>query len=395
MKICAVICELNPCHFGHQALFDAARENGATHIAAILSGDFVQRGEPALLPKWERAAQALSIGADLVIELPVPFATAGAETFAKGGVSLAGAIDADFLAYGSECADLKALHFLADTLLSEKFSECLNNFLSEGISFAAARQKAVEVLCGKEMAALLKMPNNILAVEYEKAKKELHLSMDSLTIPRLGAMHDSLCDSSFQSSSRIRQEIFSDGDWFPMMPEKSAVILKKTIAEGHAPASFKYAERAVLYALRKLQPEDLARLPDISEGLENRIYAAVRSAASLESLYTQIKTKRYPLSRIRRIILSAFLGIQKADTALLPPYLRILAIGKRGQELLHFIKSNTNLPIITHSSDHFALDSKAFHMIELEHLASDLYALCMPVPRPCGSDLTHGIIVSE
>ena len=395
MRIVGIIAEYNPFHLGHSALIQKVRSEGATYIVAVMSGNFVQRGEPAVLSKWARARQALSCGVDLVMELPLPWAMAGAEKFALGGVSLLKELGADTIAFGSECGNIQPLEIAANLLLSTEFKTVLQKHLNSGITFAAARQKSLQELAGNTVSELLRSPNNTLGIEYLKAIQSLGADLAPYTMKRTGPAHDSgdIC-SGIASASHIRSLLAdSRTDWDAFLPDASAAVLRSELEAGRAPADFRYLERAVLAKLRGMDAESIARLPDVSEGLENRILAAVRTAGTLEDLYAAVKSKRYTHARIRRIVLSAFLGLESGLSAGLPPYLRILGFTQNGRELLPMIKMTTKLPIITNSSDIFSLDSTAANVFELERKASDLYALSLPRVAPMGRELTEGILV--
>ncbi len=392
MLVAGIISEYNPFHLGHAALIEQTRQAGATHIAAVMSGNFVQRGEPAMLSKWARTRQALANGVDLVIELPLPWAIAGAEKFALGGVSLTDALGADRLSFGSECGSAEELQKAAAALTSPLLREELQSELNRGITFARARQNAVEHLYGAETALLLAQPNNTLGIEYMKALHKLGSSAEPFTIRRVGAAHDAQDDiEQIASASRIRRAAANGEDFTGLMPSSSALIFRQEMENGSAPASLQRMEPAVLAKLRCMSKDEFAALPDISEGLENRLYSAVRGATSLEEVFALTKSKRYTLARIRRIVLSAFLGVTADMSRGAPPYLRVLGLNANGAQILRRAKSIKKLPIISHSSDLLLLDKPAENMLELENRTTDLYALCMPKPGPCGLDKTTGI----
>lgn len=392
MQIAGIICEYNPFHLGHLALIRETRRQGATHIAAVMSGNFVQRGEPALLEKRARAKQALLCGADLVVELPLPWAMSSAETFARGGVFLLDCLGAQTVSFGSECGDAAALAGLAELLLSPALQPVLREELAGGATFARARERAVERLAGPEAASLLQSANNTLGVEYCKALRTLRSPMRAFTMKRVGAAHDSHeADAGTASASLIRSLVLHNGDYARHMPAPSAEVLRAELASGRAPASIERMERAILAKLRAMRPEEFARLPDVSEGLENRLAAAVRTAATLQELYAAVKTKRYTLARVRRLVLSAFLGIDQTIAKGLPPYVHLLGMNRRGAEILHVSKVTTKRPIVVNSSDILSLDNAARNVIELESKSTDLYSLFLPNPGPCGQEWTAGI----
>lgn len=394
MTIAGVIAEYNPLHNGHALLINALRENGADHIAVVMSGNFVQRGEAALLSKWARTKQALLCGADLVLELPLPWAVAGAERFAFGGVFILSALGADVIGFGSECGDANQLEEAKTALISPLLRNAMRISLNSGSTFAAARQQAVSNLFGTETASLLREANNILGIEYLKAIQQLHSSIKPFTIKRVGSAHnDTKIVGQNASSAKLRSIITESMDCSKYMPDDAYHILKSEIENGRAPANLFYIERGILAKLRLMNLHELSQVPDLSEGLENRVEAAIQKAGSLDELYGLIKSKRYTLARIRRIILSAFLGINTSICVGTPPYLRILGIGKHGSEILQIANKKSSVPIISRHADVNLLNNQAKKVFELEGRATDLYSLCMPKPSPCGLDSTSKVIV--
>ena len=394
--ICGMITEFNPFHAGHRALIEAARLHGATHIVAVMSGSFVQRGEPAAFSKWARAEMALNCGVDLVVDLPLPWALSGAENFAFGGVSLLESLGCvDLIAFGSECGDAALLEETARSILSPAMQASLRARLQTGCTFAKARQEAVRELFGNRMAELLSSPNNILGIEYCKSLQTLGSAIRPFTIRRRGAAHDSagqIEDGQAPSSSQIRAALRGGGLPDSLMPEKARDIALREIAAGYAPSNPALWERAVLSRLRRMTEAEFSRLPDLSEGLEHRLYEASRSAGSLEALFDSIKTKRYPHARIRRLAYSAYLGIFRDELPDKPPYLHVLGFTAQGREILKCAKISTKVPIITNFSDSLSLDKPSRHVIELESMASDLYSLSLPCIRPCGLEWTSKIL---
>lgn len=396
--ISGIICEYNPFHHGHNALIEQTRRKGATHVVAVLGGNFMQRGEPACFEKGIRAKAALACGVDLVLELPLPWAMARAETFAIGGVFLLHQLGCvDRLAFGSEHGDLAALSTLADTLLSPAFSQSLSSFLAAGKPFASARQKAVEKLCGSDIASLLEHPNNILGVEYCKALRLLRSSIHPETMARLGAgYHDVMSSDCYPSATQLRNMLKENlhVDFSPYMPQAAAELFRKESKAGRV-ASIQRLETAILAHLRTLSRKDLARLPDVSEGLENRLWDGIRQAATLDELYACIKSKRYSHARIRRIVLSAFLGITSQDTRSPPPYLRVLGMNPRGMEILRLAKRTAKLPIVTKYAAIQNQSNWAKHLFSLECRGMDLFTLSFLRPQGCGLEQSRGIIVAN
>ena len=394
MLTAGIVCEYNPFHRGHAYLIDRLRAQGATHVAVVMSGNFVQRGDAAALTKRARARQALLCGADLVAELPLPWAVAGAERFALGGIALLDALGADVVGFGSECGSVDRLRAASDALSSPLLRDAMRGELQKGSTFAAARQSAVERLFGGETAGLLRDPNNILGIEYLRAIERLGSRMAPVTVRRVGSAHDAE-GGVFCSSRQLRSLLKSGGDCSSLMPAPAYAVLREELSAGRAPADLFLAERAVLAKLRCMAEADFAALPDLSEGLENRILGAVRRATGLEELYSLAKTKRYPLARIRRIALSAFLGLKASDAAGTPPYLRILGIGERGPEILRAARDAAKLPVVSRASGLSALDGRARGIAALESRSADLYALCLPKAAPCGLDWAEKLVTPD
>ncbi len=394
MTVAGIIAEYNPLHNGHAFLIGELRRMGADCIAVVMSGNFVQRGEPAILSKWSRTRTALLSGADLVVELPLPWAVSGAQRFALGGVALLSALGADWIGFGSECGNLDQLEEARHALSSPLLHDQIKKSLQSGATFASARQEAVNSLFGSGTALLLREPNNVLGIEYLQAIERLNADIKPHTVQRTSLLLSGAGESSDAgSSSAVRAKIFGGKPFSPYMPEEACRILNGEIASGRAPAHISFAERGVLACLRRMTPEQFSRLPDISEGLENRIFAAVQKAGNVKELLESVKTKRYPMARIRRILLSAFLGIEASDSAGVPPYLRILGIGENGEKVLRRAKEQNRVPLVSRYADAAQLSPHAVRILELESQASDLYALCMPQVSSCGMDRTQKLIV--
>ena len=375
LKTAAVVAEYNPFHNGHAYQLAQTRSAGATHIVAVMSGNFVQRGEAALFDKFLRADIAVRNGADLVLELPLPWAVSGAQCFARGAVEIAGALGCvDMLSFGSECADIDKLKAVADLIYSPVLEERISQLLPGGASYAAVRQQAVYDIAGEAAAKLLASPNSILALEYMAASKKSGFDFGFNAVARAGDGYNTVIPSGngFASASAVRGLIKSGDDY--------SVYVPQTYPEDYADES--KLDIAVLCSLRKLSTEEIASAPDISEGLENRIYSAIREAVSVADLLERIKTKRYPTARLRRIILSLFLGIKASQTELPPPYLRVLACNERGKEILSF--SKPALPVVSRASQLKKLEGRAGEIFSLECQADDIHSLCFSPARECG-----------
>ena len=392
MSVIGIVSEFNPFHNGHKYLIDSVKKDG-DGVVCVMSGNFVQRCEPAVLEKRMRAKQALLCGADLVLELPVAYCLSGAQTFAKGGVSLLDSLGTvNTLAFGSECGDVSKLTDLAEKLKNTQVQNGISELLKTGITYASARQRAVENLYGSELACVLRSPNDILAVEYIGALNGLNSEIKPGAVLRKGAGHDENepCGT-FAGASYIRKKI-KDGEKFEKyMPESSFGILAQALKDSAAPSEYRKLDIAVLSFLRMAGGENFRDTPDVSEGIENRILNAAKDAHTLAQVFENAKTKRYTHSRIRRIVLCAFLGIKKSDTAALPPYLRVLGFNGKGREILKNSKSASKLPVVMRSSDISPLGGDAERCFELECRATDIYNLTLPVIRPCGTEMTDNI----
>lgn len=406
MRIGGIIAEYNPFHNGHRWLIDQMRsDNGAkaTHIVAVMSGNFVQRGEPAMLPKEERVKMALENGVDLVVELPLPYVLSSAEGFADGAVALLHNMGCvDVLGFGSECGDATQLEETAVILDDERFLKRMRFFLDGGASYAEARQSALREMTGAR-ANLLDGANNTLALEYIRALRRRNDNMERFTILRRGAAHDAALPSGTTASATYIREMTEAGRMRssePYMPLSAYRLLTQAVTDGKCPTQAKRAERAMLYALRRMSQEEMALLPQVSEGLDNRLYKAARASVDLEGLIEAVRTRRYPAARVRRLLWAAYTGLTAADRLETPPYIRVLGLNKRGEEILATIKDlgvsrKKGISLLTRSPQAEKLPDAARRMFELECMADDLFDLTLPTPRPCGSDYTVGMVRVE
>ena len=397
MNIAGITAEYNPFHTGHAYQISAlkAQLGPDTSVVAVMSGNWVQQGRPAVTDKWTRARMALNGGADLILELPTVWAAASAESFARGAVELlcrCGVIDT--LCFGSETGELAPLLAAAECLDSPDYPEQLRKALEGGASFAAARQAAVEALIGPAGAALAS-PNNNLGVEYLRALRSLHSNIKPVTIRREGAAHNSLdrTGEGFRSATQLRQHL-ARGEWEAVRPYVPAGNLD--ILQSAPLADPRLGERAVLACLRKMTAEDWAKLPDAGagEGLPQRLERAGRQCQSLDDFFTLAKTRRYAMARLRRMALWAFLGLTAADVPAEPPYLRVLGFNARGREVLKQMKTTAQLPILTKPAHARELDGPGRRLFELEAQCTDLYGLFLPQLPPPGQEWTRGPIIN-
>ncbi len=388
MSVVGIIAEFNPLHTGHKRLIDFAHTLGDT-VACVISGNFVQRGDIAVISKQQRTKFALLCGADIVAEMPVLWSMSTAQNFAICGVWQLYNLGCDKIVFGSECGDIKALQNAADILASDGFFEKVTEKAKSGVTFAVAREQTASEM-GVDFT-LLRGANNNLGIEYILAAKKLNLPIEFHTIKRIGAGHDSnKIDDGFVSSSFIREELLKGNIGYTerFMPREVRGIIQPS----HI-ADISHLENAVLCNLRSKTAKDFENLPDISEGLHNKIYFSVRVATTLDELYNMIKTKRYTLSRIRRLVLSAFLGFDKQFFMTTPPYVRVLGFSKKG--LTQLKSPQGAIPIITRAAQIKELDSDAQKIFETECRATDLYNLALGKPLECGNEQKMKLLKTE
>lgn len=398
MRIAGIIAEYDPFHNGHAAhIANTRAENGgnATHIVTVISGSFTQRGEPALLSKYKRAEMALTCGADLVLELPLPWAMAPAEHFAAGGVAVLNALGCvDMLSFGSECGDVLSLKRLADLSSDPLYRSAIKAELENGIPYAAAGQAAATKIVGEPIAAHLASPNNTLGIEYLRAMTAQGANWEVFTLQRQGALHNEMVPKdAFASATILRQMVREDNRCLldAYMPEASVSILQSAHADGETTTQTVRLENALMAHLRRLSLEEYSRLPWLSEGLENRLYREMRTATNYHALLDTIKTRRYPMARLRRLLWASLIGLTNTDTTGLPPYIRVLGMNERGREIL--ATASPTLPLVTRTAQVANLDERAKRIFALECAATDLHALAMEKPLPCGTDHTTKLIV--
>ncbi len=386
MPIAGIIAEFNPLHNGHEYLINKAKQDGFT-VACVISGNFVQRGDVAIIPKFSRAKAALYAGADIVIELPTPWSMSTAQNFAIGAVSQLSAIGIDTLYFGSECSNTDILLQVADALMSEEYSQRLCTKLTSGHTFAKIRTDAVAELVG-DKAKILESPNDTLAVEYICAAKKLNLDLKFCAIKRVGAGHnDSTHKEGYSTATLLRNAVYrKDAEYLQkFMPKQSSNILFSSPV-----ADIRRLDTAIIASLKMLGASDFSSLPDISEGLDLLIYKKIRLAHSYSELCELIKSKRYTMARIRRILLSAFLKISNEYFLCEPPYVRVLGFSKNGQAI---IPKDSTKPIITRVSQFKNLSDNANNLFEFENRINEIYALSLDNPSEFTDERSEKLII--
>lgn len=360
MTVCGVICEYNPFHLGHEKQFLRLKEQlGAeTSIVCLMSGNYVQRGEPAVFDKSIRARAAIRAGADVVLELPVTCCLRSAEGFASGGVEIfskLGAVDA--LGFGCECGSGERLMAAAQSMLRPDFTEALREILQSGCSYAAARQRAL--LATGADASVLEKPNDILAAEYCLALLRQKSAMRPAAILREGDYHGETADAENPSATAVRALMKAGGDWRGFVPECAAGVYES--APRHA---LEFGTRAMLARLRTMTEAEWENCAHGSEGLWSKAKKAARACDDLPSLIAAVKSKRYPQTRIQRLLLCAYLGISQQMLAVTPGYVRVLGFNEVGRDALHRMKKSAKIAIVNageipQEQDFFALEQRA------------------------------------
>lgn len=412
MSVVGIIAEYNPFHNGHLYHLQRAKElTSAEATICIMSGNFVQRGEPAVVDKWARAEMALRSGADLVFELPFCFAARSAYNFARGAVQLLDRIGVvDYLCFGCEIDNLELLEEIASVICEEpdEFRLSLKTFLSTGNSFPVARAKAISQYFESHyprvdpntVLKILTGPNNILAVEYLRVLKEERSSIRPVLVPRRGAHYHDANLTGLASATAIRKHLSINNhqDLALSLPAPSLKILQREFATGRGPVFEQAMDPILLALLRRISSIELAEIYDVTEGLENRIKKAARQSNSLAELKYRIKTKRYNLTRINRILLYVLMNVTKAQIRIFdqtgPTYLHLLGFSPLGQKILLKMKSNCRIFLLNRVKNVNKYlpgheECTARRMLDLDLLATDIYSLFLATnQRKGGKDYT-------
>jgi predicted nucleotidyltransferase len=397
MSVLGVIAEFNPLHNGHLHFIQRAKQSkDFSATICVMSGSFVQRGEAALCNKWVRTRMALQAGIDLVIELPFSFAVRSAYFFARGSIELlyrTGVVS--HLAFGSESGQLEQLQSIAAIIANEnpEYKYHLKHYLAKGLSFPVARAQTIQKIMGEQICDLERIilqPNNILAVEYLRVLEQEAISIEPLTIPRIGSGYNSIELSAYASASAIRHSLLEhplNDDNMGSMPADVSALLQEEIQAGRAPVTLNSLEQAILAKLRTISLAKLSKIYEITEGLEHRIQAAANSSGTLEELRQSIKSKRYSLTRINRLLLYSFLGIETEQMQSFdqhgPLYLHILGFSTKGRKILQEIKNKSSVRIINRGSEVKSVYQDTSNptlqaMLGLDIQATDIYTLLYP-----------------
>lgn len=359
MNITGIITEYNPFHNGHKFhLEESKKQTKSDGTICIMSGNFVQRGGPAIIDKWKRTEMALSNGVDLIIELPTFYAVSSAEFFAKGAVSILNSLNiVNNLFFGSEIGDAKALSEIAKVLVSEdeRFQNILKENLSLGLTFAKAREKSlIEYLNSSEINNIITSSNNILGIEYIKAILKLNSSINPVALKREGSNYnDKSLSQTFSSATSIREVLKNTSnieDLKNIIPLESYEVFSKLQEQDYR---FTFEEEMFKYIKYKIQTNcvNFNNLYEVTEGLDNKIIKEISSSNSLHEFILKIKSKRYTYSKISRILTHIYLGLDNDDFKDISNennlYVRVLGFNKTGREILSLIKANSSIPLIT------------------------------------------------
>jgi len=411
-RVIGVVAEYNPFHNGHYYHLQATKEiTGAEYCVAVISGNFTQRGDTSIVNKWAKAYMAICGGADLVIELPTVYSISSAENFASGAVKILDNLKVvNAISFGAEANDLATLNNIANVLYEEPkaYTNILSHELKKGISYPAARENALMMYLNdiKRYANTLSSPNNILAIEYLKALKIQKSKLEPIMIKRKKVYYnDNKIVDDFASATAIRK-LLQDGEYANLrkvIPRSSYTIIGQESRKGGMVLSLAKYEKEIIYALRKMTVEEIADLPDVSEGLQFAIKNAANEANNLKDLISNIKSKRYTQTRIQRILLYALLGIDKKlmeNSRKVVPYVRVLGFTQKGKSLLSEIsRRNPKLNIITSLKKYMNQNQNKnkvlAEMLEKDIFATDVYTLGYIGDSKANLDFTNNMIITN
>lgn len=403
--VLGIVSEYNPFHNGHLLhLQDSKKLTHTDFTIAVMSGNFVQRGDTSIVDKWTKAEMALKAGIDLVVELPTLYAISSAENFAEGAIKILNSLGiVDYVSFGSEIGEISPLNDVAQVLYKEpkEFSTLIARQLRSGLSYPKARELAIQMYFGssQKYTEILENPNNILGIEYLKALKKYKSPIRPITLKRKYSDYNSAdVKSGIASATAIRTMIQKNKNIHYVVPFETYELLEEKKECGQIIPSLSVFSKEIIYTLRKMTLTEIASLPDVSEGLENKIKAAANTSNTLEDLISKTKSKRYTQSRIQRILLYALLNISEKDINMSRrqvPYIRVLGFNKHGKKIISAIANqNPKIQIIV-SVKKFMENNTDKHlhtMMSKDIFATNVYTLGYGNGSLANLDYTHKVI---
>lgn len=411
-RVLGIIAEYNPFHNGHMYHLQKAKEqSGAQYCICVMSGNFVQRGNTSIVNKWKKAEMALLNGVDLVIELPTIYSVASAEGFSLGAIKLLNNLKiVDAISFGTETSDFAALNNISSIVNEEpmKYKSILNSELKKGLSFPKARENALMLYLNdnKRYDNILNTPNNILAIEYLKALKKIKSTIQPIPIKREKVYYnDNVIVDEFASATAIRKLLKNEefSEIRKVVPKSTYQILKKETELGNVILDLSRYEKEIIYNLRRMTVSEIAELPDVNEGLEHSLKNAANYSNDITNLINIVKTKRYTVTRIQRILICALLGITKRDVGMAKkaePYIRVLGFNEKGKELISRInKQNPKATVITsvkkfQDKNNNNKNSKIYkRLLDIDIFSTNVYTMACKSESLANLDYTKNMVI--
>lgn len=411
-RVLGIIAEYNPFHNGHMYHLQKAKEqSGAQYCICVMSGNFVQRGNTSIVNKWKKAEMALLNGVDLVIELPTIYSVASAEGFSLGAIKLLNNLKmVDAISFGTETSDFAALNNISSIVNEEpmKYKSILNSELKKGLSFPKARENALMLYLNdnKRYDNILNTPNNILAIEYLKALKKIKSTIQPIPVKREKVYYnDNVIVDEFASATAIRKLLKNEefSEIRKVVPKSTYQILKKETELGNVVLDLSRYEKEIIYNLRRMTVSEIAELPDVNEGLEHSLKNAANYSNDITNLINIVKTKRYTVTRIQRILICALLGITKRDVGMAKktePYIRVLGFNEKGKELISRInKQNPKATVITsvkkfQDKNNNNKNSKIYkRLLDIDIFSTNVYTMACKSESLANLDYTKNMVI--
>lgn len=411
-RVLGIIAEYNPFHNGHMYHLQKAKEqSGAQYCICVMSGNFVQRGNTSIVNKWKKAEMALLNGVDLVIELPTIYSVASAEGFSLGAIKLLNNLKiVDAISFGTETSDFAALNNISSIVNEEpmKYKSILNSELKKGLSFPKARENALMLYLNdnKRYDNILNTPNNILAIEYLKALKKIKSTVQPIPVKREKVYYnDNVIVDEFASATAIRKLLKNEefSEIRKVVPKSTYQILKKETELGNVVLDLSRYEKEIIYNLRRMTVSEIAELPDVNEGLEHSLKNAANYSNDITNLINIVKTKRYTVTRIQRILICALLGITKRDVGMAKktePYIRVLGFNEKGKELISRInKQNPKATVITsvkkfQDKNNNNKNSKIYkRLLDIDIFSTNVYTMACKSESLANLDYTKNMVI--